>query len=150
MSRDFKNEPEGEAFVDPMAPTDGSMFPYRIRDMKDVEAELQSALSMEQLTTAMSCSAQEADELNHKGLLFSVPHNDSDVYPEWQLNKDGQPIAEFAEILAILQTVSSDPINQLIYMLTGLDFFKGQSIKDFLLEGDYSTAIQEAHIIAKW
>lgn len=102
MARDFENQSEAEPLDDPMASTDREMLPCKERDMSDVESELEAALNIEKLARAMDASTQVVDELTRQGLLFSIPHNGRDVYPHWQLDKNGHPISEFAEILATL------------------------------------------------
>ena len=119
------------------------------RDMSDVEAELHTSLKSNEFVRRLGLSRVTLFNYRLKGKIFGLKNGNRYVFPAWQLDRSGklQPVVQ--EILETLKVVTTDPVDLLILMITGLDFFNGKSIKDFLIAGDTVSALQEARMVAK-
>ncbi|CAA6677358.1 MULTISPECIES: helix-turn-helix domain-containing protein [unclassified Lentimonas] len=127
----------------------GDSLPSVDRDMSDVQAELHASLDPSELVKRIGLSRVTVSNYRSKGKILGLRKGNRYVFPAWQLDKTGQLQPVMQDILRILEVVTKDPIDLLILMITGLDFFKGKSIKDFLIAGDTVSALQEARMIAK-
>ncbi len=145
----MKDSQKSDINQDPMEEIDEVSLPMFERDMSDVEAEITAALSQHDLGRLMGLCPNQVLELENKGILFSLTRDGHSVYPRWQFDELGKPISLFKEILEILSTISTDPVDLLILMITGLDFFAGESIKDYIISEDWESALMEARVIAK-
>lgn len=136
--------------VDPMAEIDSAEeLPTRERDMSDVEAELHAALSPSEMVGRMGLTRAAISNQRNAGKILGLRKGNRYVFPSWQLDQSGQPHGALKQILDTLKIASKDPINLLIYMITGLDFYEGKSIKDFLIAGDTESALSVARTIAR-
>lgn len=124
-------------------------FPYVDRDMSDVEAELHTSLNSCELAKRIGLSRETVSNYRLTGKILGLRKGNRYVFPPWQLDQSGQLQPVMQDILLTLESVTKDSMSLLILMITGVDFFSGKSIKDFLIAGDSESALQEARIIAK-
>lgn len=127
----------------------GDSLPLVDRDMSDVQAEFHASLDPSELVKRIGLSRVTVSNYRSKRQILGLKKGNRYVFPAWQLDQTGQLRPVMQDILKTLEVVTQDPIDLLILMITGLDFFKGKSIKDFLIAGDAESALQAARIITK-
>ena len=137
------------ATKNPMEEVGIDELPFVDRDMGDVQAELHASLDPGELANRIGLSRVTVSNYRSKNKILGLAKGNRYVFPSWQLDKSGQLQPAMQDVLKTLHTVTKDPIDLLILMITGLDFFKSKSIKDFLIAGDTESALQEARMIAK-
>jgi len=136
--------------ADPMAEiSPNEEFPCVPHDYKDVSAELSSSLQPNEIATRMGLTRTTVMNYRKSLKLLGLPQGRHRyVFPAWQLDPSGQLIPEVEEILHILDHVAPRPVDKLILMLMGTEFFEGKSIKDHLVFGNSDAAIKAAKILS--
>jgi hypothetical protein len=126
---------------------DSIELPTIYHDHSDVTAEKNSALAPNEICRRMGVSRTTLQTYREKRVLLGLPKGRSrSVYPEWQLDESGQPIAEIKTILDLLDPIVESPVEKLIQILAKSEFFGGKSIKDFIVERDLERAVKSAEM----
>tara|TARA_B110001469_G_scaffold12567_1_gene12614 strand:+ start:4541 stop:5164 length:624 start_codon:yes stop_codon:yes gene_type:complete len=149
ICRDLVHEVTGTSVSTMEKISPGDSLPFLDRDMSDVQSELHASLALSELIRRIGLSRVTVSNYRSKGKILGLRKGNRYVFPAWQLDTSGELQPVIQDILRTLEVVTKDPVDLLILMITGLDFFMGKSIKDLLIAGDTESALQEAQMIAK-